>query len=103
MSHSASHLVDQTVTQYIPDLAKILNLYAEKTVLTTTLRRHEMSNGDPLPRMTWLLVKDYTMNAVINPKQTAPSQWAPGNKPMDVVKVDDVTVEYHFAVPYPMA
>lgn len=97
--------VDQTVTQYIPDLAKDFKFNEDKTVLTIYLRKGLKWSDGTLFTADDLLCwwSDYTMNKAINPDQTPPSQWAPGGKAMDVVKVDDLTVEYHFAVPYPMA
>ena len=96
---------DASVKEIVPDLAKVYKFNDDKTVLTIMLRKGlKWSDGAPFTAddlVSWW--KDYKMNAAFNPNMEAPSQWAPGGKAMEVVKVDDYTVEYHFAVPYPMA
>lgn len=71
--------VDQTVTQYIPDLAKDFKFNEDKTVLTIYLRKGLKWSDGTLFTADDLLCwwSDYTMNKAINPDQTPPSQWAP--------------------------
>lgn len=96
---------DKDVQEVIPDLAKDYEFNEDFTVLTIYLREGlKWSDGDPFDAedlMSWW--HDYTMHPEFNPDQVPPSDWAPGGEAMEVVKVDDYTVEYHFAAPYPMA
>lgn len=96
---------DKDVQEIVPDLARGYEFNDDFTVLTIYLREGlKWSDGDPFDAedlMSWW--HDVTMHPAFNPDQVPPSNWAPGGEAMDVVKVDDYTVEYHFAAPYPMA
>lgn len=96
---------DEKVQEVIPDLAKSYEYNSDQTVLTIRLREGlKWSDGDPFDAddlVSWWI--DYKMHPAFNPDQVPPSEWAPGGKAMEVKRIDDYTVEYHFAAPYPMA
>ncbi len=96
---------DESANTVIGDIAKGYAFNDDKTVLTLYLREGlKWSDGDPFDAddlVCWWT--DYTMHEAFNPEMTPPSQWAPGGEAMEVVKVDDWTVEYRFAASYPAA
>jgi peptide/nickel transport system substrate-binding protein len=96
---------DENVQEVIPDLAKGYEYNDDMTVLTIYLREGlKWSDGDPFDAedlVSWWV--DFRMHPEFNPDLVPPGEWAPGGEPMEVVKIDDYTVEYHFAAPYPMA
>jgi len=96
---------DKDVQEVIPDLAKGYEYNDDYTVLTIYLREGlKWSDGDPFDAEDLVIWwEDYRMHPSFNPDLVPPPEWAPGDAPMEVVKVDDYTVEYHFAAPYPMA
>lgn len=96
---------DNNANEIVPDLARDYHFNDDLTVLTIYLREGmKWSDGNPFDAddlVCWW--EDYAMHPEFNPDQVPPSHWAPGGQAMEVVKVDQYTVQYKFAVPYPMA
>jgi len=88
----------------IPNIAKKWELSKDGKTLTLYLRKGmKWSDGVPFTAddvMFWW--KDMILNDELTPvKPTV--WWGPGGELMKVEKVDDYTVRFHFAVPYPIA
>lgn len=87
----------------LPGLAKSWAYSEDGKTLTLTLRRGlKWSDGHPFTTddiLFWWekIAQDPNLTPGI------PKEWTPGGVPMELVQVDDVTVELRFAKPYPMA
>lgn len=85
----------------VPNMAKSFEWNADNTAVTFTLRKgHKWSDGAPFTAddiVFWY--NDIILNTDLY--KTVPSYWMYGGKPMEVTKVDDLTVKFSFAVPAP--
>lgn len=91
----------QTNTKVIPNIAKGWNFSDDDRTLTLYLREGmKWSDGAPFTAdditFWW---EDIILNDDITPVK--PTMWMPGGELMEVIKIDDYTVEYQFAVSYP--
>ena len=87
----------------IPNLAAKYAFSEGYRVLTLTLRRGlKWSDGHPFTTDDVLFWWQRIANDP-NITPTVPKYWCPGGKPMEVRKLDDVTIEFRFAKPYPLA
>lgn len=85
----------------VPNMAKDFQWNDDYTELTVTLRKgHKWSDGEPFTAddiVFWY--EDIILNTDLY--KSPPSSWVYGGEPMQVEKVDDVTVKFKFAVPSP--
>lgn len=90
-------------TEFKPNIAKEWHFSDDYTRLTVHLREGmKWSDGHPVTAddiLYWW--EDMMLNEEITP--VLPRWWRPGGEPMEVIKIDDYTVEFRFAVPYPGA
>lgn len=93
-------MMNREFTEVIPNIAKDWEFTEGGRTLTLYLREGlKWSNGDPFTAddiMFWW--EDVMLNKDITP--VLPRQWVVGGEPMQVEKVDDYTVRYHFKEPY---
>ncbi|RLE08770.1 hypothetical protein DRJ00_05745 [Candidatus Aerophobetes bacterium] len=85
----------------LPGIAESWEWSDEKKVLTLHLRKGlKWSDGYPFT-VDDILFKweDITLNPTLNP--TVLVEWKPGGELMQMEKVDDYTLRFRFAVPYP--
>ena len=87
----------------IPNLAASWEYSNDAKTLTLHLREGvKWSDGHPFTTddiLFWF--EDVIKNDEITPVK--PTEWSPGGQLMSMEKVDDYTVNLHFAVPYPVA
>ncbi len=85
----------------VPNIAKGFELANDNKDLTVYLRKGmKWSDGQPFTAediMFWL--EDRIMNDELNPVK--PKPWRPGGKLVEIDRIDDYTVRFRFAVPYP--
>ena len=85
----------------LPSIATGYEFNDDDTVLTIRLREGlKWSDGAPFSAddvIFWW--EDYILNRDVMP--TMPPKWTPGGEPMTVEKIDQHTVRYSFAIPYP--
>ncbi len=87
-------------TELIPGLAESWEFSDDGRTLTLTLRKGlKWSDGYPFTTddiLFWW--EDVILNDELTPVK--PTKWMAGGELMEVEKVDDYTVKFHFAVPY---
>jgi len=92
---------DDDLQTIVPNMAKAFVWNSAYTELTITLRKgHKWSDGQPFTAddiVFWW--DDIVLNKELYPD--VPSFWVYGGEPMQVEKVDDVTVKFKFAAPAP--
>ncbi len=85
----------------IPNVAKKWDLSSDFKTLVVYLRKGmKWSDGEPFTSddiMFWY--DDVLSNKEIT--SVMPRQWAPGGKLVEVTKIDETTVKFQFAAPYP--
>jgi len=86
----------------VPQIAKGGELSEDYRTFTVYLRKGmKWSDGAPFTAddiMFWY--EDIILNDELTPVK--PSEWSPGRKFVEVEKIDDYTVRFHFATPYPI-
>jgi len=84
-----------------PNIVKNFELSKDCKVLTIYLRKGmKWSDGAPFTADDFLFwYEDIVLNDELTPVK--PKKWSPGEKLMEVNKLDDYTVRFEFAVPYP--
>ena len=87
----------------VANAAKAWQVSADLSSITIHLRRGmKWSDGHPFTADDILFwYEDYLGNDEINPVK--PKMWSPGGELMKVEKLDDLTVRYRFAAPFPGA
>jgi len=87
----------------LPNLAKDWELSEDGKTLTLRLRKGvRWSDGAPFTAddiMFWY--EDIILNNELVPVK--PQEWSPGGRLMEMEKIDDYTIRYHFAASYPIA
>jgi peptide/nickel transport system substrate-binding protein len=88
-------------TAVIPNIVKGWEVSSDKKATTIYLREGlKWSDGVPLTADDFLFwYEDFLLNKELTPRPNV--AWRPGGEVMKVTKVDDYTVTYEFAVPYP--
>ncbi len=101
--HTMEYLIERDprdYTELIPGLAESWELSDDGKNFTLTLRKGlKWSDGHPFTTddiLFWW--EDVILNDELTPVK--PTHWMPGGELMEVEKVDDYTVKFHFAVPY---
>jgi peptide/nickel transport system substrate-binding protein len=88
------------MTKLVPSICESWEFSNEGKTFTLHFRKGlKWSDGHPFTAddiLFWW--EDVIMNDELNPVK--PTKWRPGGELMNVEKVDDCTVNYHFAVPY---
>jgi peptide/nickel transport system substrate-binding protein len=87
----------------VPNIAKGWDISGDYKTLTVTLREGmKWSDGVDFTADDVLFwYEDIARNEDLSP--VMPRDWSPGDEPMKLTKVDDYTVRFEFAVPYPVA
>ena len=84
----------------LPGMAEAWGMSEDGKTFTLTFRKGlKWSDGEPFSSddvLFWW--EDYILNQEVTP--TIPKYWEPQGHVMEVSKVDDVTVQFQFAVPY---
>jgi len=86
----------------VPNIAKGWDFSDDYKTLTVYLRKGmKWSDGAPFTADDFLFwYEDIFLNEKLTPVK--PPEWCPGGEPVKVEKVDDYTVRFKFAVPYPV-
>jgi len=93
--------ISSDLKNIIPNVAKNWSLSKDYKTFTIYLRKGmKWSDGVPFTADDFLFwYKDIILNDELTPVK--PKKWSPGGELMKVEKVDDYTVKFQFAIPYP--
>lgn len=86
----------------IPNIAKDWDLSEDYKTLTVYLRKGmKWSDGHPFTADDFLFwYEDILLNDELTPVK--PKAWYPGGEPVKMERIDDYTIRFKFAVPYPV-
>jgi len=89
------------LSQIYPEVAESYEFKNDNKTCVIKIRKGiRWSDGEPFTVDDIVFYfEDYQFNKDLTP--TLPNEWQPGNQQMKVIKVDDYTVQFDFAVPNP--
>jgi peptide/nickel transport system substrate-binding protein len=96
--------LSRDLSTIIPNIVAAWEYNDDATALTLKLREGmKWSDGEPLDADDWMFWwNDQILDDDLTPRKPL-AWWGPGGELMKVVKIDDYTVQWQFAAPYPVA